>query len=181
MTTRGWLNMKTLVQKADDMLGFLSDLFHSIAIFCLMAMLLGTAFTIISRPLEISFYWIWPWTIQFFVWMCFFGFYPVYRRRADISISFIIEMFSERIGFLSKVFIEAVIILVMLLIIVQLPIIFESQVGPVDGVITPWGELERYTLSIPMSLSCVLILTNSLLEIIKLFIPGDHPPAEVPR
>ncbi|XDZ65491.1 TRAP transporter small permease [Alphaproteobacteria bacterium LSUCC0684] len=180
MTTPMWLNIKTLVQKVDEILGFLSDLFHSIAIFCLMAMLLGTAFTIIARPLEISFYWIWPWTIQFFVWMCFFGFYPVYRRRADISISFIIEKFSEPIGHLSKIFIEIAIILVMLLIIVQLPIIFESQVGPIDGVITPWGELERYTLSIPMSLSCGLILINSLLEVIKLLIHGGNSPIEVP-
>lgn len=159
---------RLMVQKADHVLGFLSDLFHAIALFCLMAMLVGTAFTILLRPFNISYYWIWPWTIQFFVWMCFFGFYPIYRRRADISISFIIERLSSGLLRYSKMAIEAVIILVMLLIIIQLPIIFESQVGPVDGVITPWGELERYTLSIPMSFSCCLILANSMLEIIKL-------------
>jgi len=42
----------------------------------------------------------------------------------------------------------------------------------VDGVITPWGELERYTLSIPMSFSCCLILINSATEILKLMLHG---------
>ena len=120
----------------------------------------------------ISFYWIWPWTIQFFVWMCFFGFYPIYRRRADIAISFIIERLGPNQRHVSSILIEGVIILVMVLIIVQLTIIFESQVGPVDGVITPWGELERYTLSIPMSFSCCLILINSATEILKLMLHG---------
>jgi TRAP-type C4-dicarboxylate transport system permease small subunit len=164
--------IENLVQKADDSLGFLSDIFHAIAIFCLVAMLVGTAFTIIARPLGVSFYWIWPWTIQFFVWMCFFGFYPIYRRRADIAISFIIERLAPTQRHVSSILIECVIILVMLLIILQLPIIFESQVGPVDGVITPWGELERYTLSIPMSFSCCLILINSVIEILKLLVRG---------
>ena len=38
----------------------------------------------------------------------------------------------------------------------------------IDGVITPWGgELERYTLSIPLGISCLLIFFNSLLELMK--------------
>ena len=163
------------VQKADAILGFLSDIFHAIAIFCLVTMLVGTAFTIVARPMGVSFYWIWPWTIQFFVWMCFFGFYPIYRRRADIAVSFIIERLSPSYRHFSSIVIESAIILVMVLIILQLPIIFESQVGPVDGVITPWGELERYTLSIPMSLSCCLILINSATEILKLLV--HRPPS----
>ena len=177
MTELSQHQIEKLVQKADNVLGFLSDIFHGIAIFCLVAMLVGTAFTIIARPIGVSFYWIWPWTIQFFVWMCFFGFYPIYRRRADIAISFIIERLTPTYRHLSSILIELVIILVMVLIILQLPVIFESQVGPVDGVITPWGELERYTLSIPMSFSCCLILLNSATEILKLLIRGT-PSAE---
>ncbi len=99
-------------------------------------------------------------------------FYPIYQRRADIAISFIIERLGANQRHVSSILIEGVIILVMVLIIVQLPIIFESQVGPVDGVITPWGELERYTLSIPMSFSCCLILINSATEILKLMLHG---------
>ena len=172
MTELSRHQIEKLLQKADNILGFLSDIFHATAIFCLLAMLVGTAFTIIARPMGVSFYWIWPWTIQFFVWMCFFGFYPIYRRRADIAISFIIERLTPNHRHLSSILIELVIMLVMVLIIMQLPVIFESQVGPVDGVITPWGELERYTLSIPMSFSCCLILLNSANEILKLLVRG---------
>ena len=175
MTASTRHQIDTFVQKADSILGFLSDIFHAIAIFCLVTMLVGTAFTIVARPMGVSFYWIWPWTIQFFVWMCFFGFYPIYRRRADIAISFIIERLSPSYRHFSSIVIESAIILVMVLIILQLPIIFESQVGPVDGVITPWGELERYTLSIPMSLSCCLILINSATAIMKLLV--HRPPS----
>ncbi len=48
-----------------------------------------------------------------------------------------------------------------------MPVILASQVGVIDGVLTPWGELERYTLSIPLGVSCVLIFVNSLLDIAK--------------
>ena len=33
-------------------------------------MLAGTATTIVLRPFDLSYYWFWPWTMQFFVWMC---------------------------------------------------------------------------------------------------------------
>ena len=66
-------------------------------------MLVGTAATIILRLINkslgwfdiaafstISTYWIWPWTMQFFVWMSFIGFYVVYRRGKDISVNFLV-------------------------------------------------------------------------------------------
>ena len=37
---------------------------------CLVLMLAGTATTIVLRPFDLSYYWFWPWTMQFFVWMC---------------------------------------------------------------------------------------------------------------
>jgi len=49
----------------------------------------------------------------------------------------------------------------------QMPTIFESQVGVIDGVVTPWGELERYTLSIPLAVSCALVFLNAALDVLK--------------
>jgi hypothetical protein len=52
-----------------------------------------------------------------------------------------------------------------------MPDLLGIQVGVIDGVIAPWGgELEVYTLSIPLVLSCSLIFLNSFLELIKTFL-----------
>ena len=59
------------------------------------------------------------------------------------------------------------IIIVMGAILREMPIILSSQVGVIDGVVTPWGELERYTLSVPLAVSCLLILLNSVLDVLK--------------
>ena len=56
-------------------------------------------------------------------------------------------------------------------ILKEMPIILSSQVGVIDGVVTPWGrELERYTLSIPLGISCFLIFLNSFLDLIKTYL-----------
>ena len=78
--------LKMVVQTLDLQLKRLSDFFLIIANVCLGLMLVGTAATIILRLFDVSFYWIWPWTMQFFVWMSFVGFYVVYRRGKDISV-----------------------------------------------------------------------------------------------
>ena len=74
-------------------------------------MLFGTAATIVLRPFNISYYWIWPWTMQFFVWMSFVGFFVVYRLGKDIAVDFIIVP-SGRLRVLAafrRVFVDVVI------------------------------------------------------------------------
>ena len=83
--------LKMVVQTLDLQLKRLSDFFLIIANVCLGLMLVGTAATIILRLFDVSFYWIWPWTMQFFVWMSFVGFYVVYRRGKDISVDFLVQ------------------------------------------------------------------------------------------
>ena len=80
----------------DGFLEICGRLFHLLANLCLALMLIGTAFTIVLRPINVSFYWLWPWTMVFFVWMSFFGFYAVYRRGKDISVDFIILRMGDR-------------------------------------------------------------------------------------
>ena len=139
-------------------------LFHIIANACLGGMLIGTAATILLRLVNTSFYWIWPWTMQFFVWMSFFGFFVVYRRRKDIAIDFVIRQIGGPAFAVSRYFVNALILVVTGTILLQMRIILESQVGVIDGVLTPWGELERYTLSIPLALSCALIFLDTLVD-----------------
>jgi hypothetical protein len=60
------------------------------------------------------------------------------------------------------------------------PVILESQVGVIDGVMTPWGEeLERYTLSIPLAASCLLIFVNALLDAAKAWLGWPEPASHV--
>ncbi len=152
----------------DNALSACDRLFLVIANSCLAVMLLGVAVTILLRPVNLSFVWIWPWTMQVFVWMTFFGFFVVYRRSKDIVVDFVIMRLGAGMMFVSRLFVAGVILAVIGTILWQAPVILETQVGVIDGVLTPWGtELERYTLSVPLFVSCALIMANAVLDILK--------------
>lgn len=159
--------MTAAIEGLDRMLEWCGRVFHVLANFCLGMMLIGTAVTILLRPLELSYYWIWPWTMQFFVWMSFIGFYVVYRRGKDIAVDFLVLRMGAPAMTATRYFVALIILAVTGVIIWQMPVILQSQVGVIDGVLTPWGELERYTLSIPLGVSCTLIFINALLDIAK--------------
>jgi len=151
----------------DRFLELCGRLFHVLANLCLGLMLIGTAATIVLRPFDLSFYWIWPWTMVFFVWMSFLGFYVVYRRGKDIAVDFVVLRLGDGAMVATRYFVAAVTMAVVGAIIWQMPLILESQVGVIDGVVTPWGEIERYSLSIPLGVSCVLIFLNAALDVLK--------------
>ena len=157
-----------VVHYLDMVLEKFSFAFLVIANVCLGLMLVGTFATIFLRLFTISFYWIWPWTMQFFVWMSFVGFYVVYRRGKDISVDFLVLRLGTTAMRITQVAVPLLIIILMLIMLAQMPTILSSQVGVIDGVVTPWGELERYTLSIPLGVSCFLILVNSAVTILKI-------------
>ena len=164
-----------LVSRLDTIFEVLGRLFLVIANLCLLLMLIGTAATILLRPFNLSYYWIWPWTMQFFVWMSFFGFYAVYRFRKDIAVDFVVLRLGEGAMTGTRYFVALVVMIVTGVILLQMPTIIESQVGVIDAVVTPWGELERYTLSIPLGISCLLIFLNALLDILKAWLGWPEP------
>jgi TRAP-type C4-dicarboxylate transport system permease small subunit len=159
--------LRRAVDLVDGALDRLARVFLVIANACLALMLIGTAATIVLRPFDLSYYWIWPWTMQFFVWMSFVGFYVVYRYGKDIAVDFVVLRMGTGAMAASRFFVDAVVLAVMGTILAQMPTILESQVGVIDGVVTPWGELERYTLSIPLGVSCALIFLNTALDVAK--------------
>lgn len=160
--------MTRIIGSLDAVLGACGRLFMILANVCLMLMLFGTAATIVLRPIGISFYWIWPWTMVFFVWMAFFGFFAVYRMKKDIAIDFVVMRIGPKAMLASRYFVAGVIIIVTGAILWQMPLIIENQVGPVDGALLPGDiELERYFLSWPLAVSCALILLEAVLEILK--------------
>ncbi|MEM7022619.1 MAG: TRAP transporter small permease [Pseudomonadota bacterium] len=164
-------SLERLVITIDTLLEGVARLFHIAANVCLLLMLAGTAATIVLRPLGMSFYWIWPWSMQVFVWMSFIGFYVVYRRGKDISVDFVMRKIGPGAMHASRIFVALTILAVIGVMLVQMPTILESQVGVIDGVLTPWGtELERYTLSVPLAVSCALIFLNTLVDLAKAFL-----------
>ncbi|MEM9222959.1 MAG: TRAP transporter small permease [Pseudomonadota bacterium] len=165
-----------LVIAVDGGLGALAKVFLWLANICLFLMLLATAATIVLRPLGASFYWLWPWSMQVFVWMSFLGFFAVYRMRKDIAVDFVMRRLGPGAMTVSRYFVAAVVIGVMVVILREGPLVLGQQVGVIDGVITPWGtELERYTLSIPLFASCLLILVNAVLDIVKALLGWPEP------
>ena len=153
-----------VVHFLDNILDKFSFAFLVIANICLGLMLVGTFATIFLRLFTVSFYWIWPWTMQLFVWMTFFGFYVVYRQKKDIVVDFLIINLGSKAILATRYIVPILIMIIMGFILKEMPVIISSQVGVIDGVLTPWGgELERYTLSIPLGISCLLIFINSFL------------------
>ncbi len=163
------------VDALDSMLEALASAFHVLANACLLLMLFGTAATIVLRVFGVSYYWIWPWSMQFFVWMSFIGFFVIYRRRKDIAVDYLVRKLGIRAMQASRLFVSCLIVFLMAVILFQMPTIIESQVGPIDGVITPWGELERFTLSVPLAVSCALILLNSFTDAIFALLGRPEP------
>lgn len=172
--------LERLVVRADRLLEGLAVVFLYAANTCLFLMLLGTAATIILRPLNISFYWLWPWTMQVFVWMSFIGFFVVYRRGKDIAVDFVMRRLGPSAMRVSRWFVIVTVLIVIGIILKEMPLILESQVGVIDGVMTPWGEeLQRYTLSIPLAASCLLIFLNALLDAAKAWLGWPEPAGHV--
>lgn len=135
---------------------------------CLLIMLLLTAATIVMRPFGLSSYWIWPWTMVFFVWLSFFGFFAVHVRLKDIRIDFIAVRMG-RIGMpATRLLGDLSALAVCGVLMSQLPKVMETSNGWVDGAIFPGGEeLARQALSIPLFISAGLIILSSLLNIAK--------------
>ena len=70
----------------------------------------------------------------------------------------------------TRYMVPLLIMIIMGFILKEMPVIISSQVGVIDGVITPWGgELEVH-LSIPLGISCLLIFFNSLVELMKTYL-----------
>jgi TRAP-type C4-dicarboxylate transport system permease small subunit len=169
-----------LVVRLDRLFEALSTLFLFAANACLFLMLVGTALTILLRPLNVSFYWLWPWTMQVFVWMTFLGFFVVYRKGKDIAVDFVMRKLGPGAMRASRWFVIIVVLLVIGVILKEMPIILESQVGVIDGVVTPWGvELERYSLSLPLAASCLLIFLHALLDGAKAWLGWPEPESHI--
>jgi TRAP-type C4-dicarboxylate transport system permease small subunit len=155
--------VSALIEQLDRALGVCERLFLALANACLAIMLVANMANIATRALfDKGLVYVFPWSVVLFVWMTFFGFYVVYRRGKDITVDFLIDRLGARARFASRLLVDALVITLMLVMLVQAPHIVRRQVGTIEMV-----GLERYSMSIPLFATAVLITLDFLLDMIK--------------
>lgn len=136
---------------------------------CLLVMLGLTTATIILRPLSMAPYWMWPWTMVFFIWLSFFGFFALYARLKDVRVDFLAERLGPAGIAFTRILSDAATLLVTGVLLSQLPTVIATSRGVYDGAILPAGfELPRLALSVPLFISTVLVAFTALLDLAKM-------------
>ncbi len=164
--------MAALLGRLDRFLGGCERLFLALANLCLAVMLLANMVNIASRALfDKGIVYVFPWSVVLFVWMTFLGFFVVYRRGKDITVGFVIERLGEAGQLASRVLVDVLVILLMVVILIQAPRIIQSQIGTIQMV-----GLERYSLSLPLFVTSALILLNFALDLVQALRLRPAPP-----
>ncbi len=153
----------------DRLLWRLGGVFLWLANACMLAMLVLTGVTILARPFGWSAYWMWPWTMVFFVWLSFFGFYAIYVRLKDIRIDFLAQRLGRPGMAATRLISDLCALAICGLILWQMPVVMATSRGVVEGAIFPGGEeLMRQALSVPLFFSSFLIILVALVDLAKM-------------
>ncbi|WP_366655931.1 TRAP transporter small permease [Fodinicurvata sp. EGI_FJ10296] len=137
----------------------------------LIIMLTINVMNIASRFLfEQGLAWVFPWTTVLFVWMSFLGFFVVYRRNKDITVEFLMAMAGPRIQMIGRLVVNLAIVVLLAIILIEAPALLERQVGTIQMV-----GIERYWLSVPLFVSCALIIVHFIVDSVDV-VAGRPPP-----
>ncbi len=159
--------MGRLVDFADHLLGICERLFLALANGCLAILLTINILNIASRAIwDRGLQWVFPWSTVLFVWMSFFGFFVVYRMRSDITIDFIYDRLSRRGQMIVRQFVNVLILLLMAVMVWHGPEIVERQAGIIEQVYFFGIQVERFTLAVPLFVTCGLIFLNYFVDLI---------------
>jgi TRAP-type C4-dicarboxylate transport system permease small subunit len=137
----------------------------------LALMLVGNLVNIVVRGIfDRGILLVFPWTLVLFVWLVFLGFFVVYRRSQDVSVTFLVDRLGGRMRHLANLFINLVVISMMGFFLWQAPRVLAMQQG-IIGMI----ELPRFLLSIPFFTSCGLILLDAAWRFLGLIAGRESP------
>lgn len=127
----------------------------------LLGMLVINLANILSRLLfDIGIIWVFPWTAVMFVWCIFIAFFVIYRRGQDISIDILTRRLAPRARAAAQIFVALAVLGLMGLFLAQAVVLVPRQVGRIDLV-----GIQRYWLSIPLFVSCILIALDFILRL----------------
>lgn len=159
------------IAPAERALALAERLFHFLANLCLALMLAFNVANIAWRGLtDVSFKFVWPWTLLLFVWMTFFGFYVIYRRAKDISVDYFVELAGPRALFATRILSDLLCAALMALMLIEAPVTLANQVGDMELI-----PLQRYWMSVPLFLASALLLVHFLLDIAKALAGEPEP------
>ncbi|GFZ94862.1 hypothetical protein GCM10011326_02110 [Salipiger profundus] len=161
--------LQRALNRIDRLNWTLGGAFLWISNICLLAMLALTTATIILRPLGLAAYWIWPWTMVFFIWLSFFGFFALYARLKDVRVDFVAERLGPAGMVVTRVVSDAATLVVTGVLLMEVPTVIATSTGIYDGATLPTGvELPRLALSFPLFVSTALVALTAILDIVKL-------------
>ena len=170
-----------LVERSDRLPGLCERLFLALANGCLAILLTINVLNIASRAIwDRGLQWVFPWSTVLFVWMSFFGFYVVYRMRSDITVDFIYDRLGVRSQIIVRQFVNLLILVLMSVMVWHGPEIIERQAGIIEQVYFLGIQVERFTLAVPLFVTCALIFLNYLIDTIY-GLRGETMPSYQPR
>ncbi len=138
---------------------------------CLAVMLAANMANILSRALfDSAIKWVFPWSMVLFTYLVFLGFFLFVRRGKDVTIDFIFNRFPDAGRRVLAVALNCVSMLILGVILVQAPQIIHGQVGVIEMV-----GLQRYMLSVPLFVSCLLIFLDILVATLRILAGGTAP------
>ena len=147
----------------DALLTWADRAFLTIANGLMLSMLAINLANILSRlAFDIGLIWVFPWTEVLFIWCIFFSFYVIYRRGQDVTIDVLTRRLPGTLRAAAEILVMALVIGLMGLILWQATVLLPRQVGRIDMV-----GIQRYWLSIPLFVSCSLILIDFLLRLVR--------------
>ena len=145
---------------------------------CLIFATLAVALMIVLNIIQVffryvlnaAFVWVFPVTMLLFIWMTFLGAFVVYRRKKDIVVSFILNLFPGSGRRLIVLATNILILLFLILILLEAPKLIGQQKSIMQVV-----PLPRYFQAIPLFIGLAGILLEYLIQTvasIKMLFPG---------
>ena len=172
--------MMGIVRRVDRILEFCGHLFLVLANSCLAVLLVINVLNIASRGIwDRGLQWVFPWSTVLFVWMSFFGFYVLYRLRRDITVDFIHDRLGKGGRLAIRHFVNVLILILMGVMIWHGPEIIERQAGIIEQVYFFGIQVERFTMAVPLFITCGLIFLNYLVDTVYA-LHGEDMPSYVP-
>ncbi|MEK9723182.1 MAG: TRAP transporter small permease, partial [Rhodospirillaceae bacterium] len=133
---------------------------------CLVIMLLLNMTQIISRAvIDKGISLVFPWTVFLFCWSVFFGFFVLYRQGGDITVDFFVDRFGETGRRFARHFVNLTTFALMAVMLWHGPQTLMQQIGDEIEIV----QVDRWIQTLPLFLSCILVLANACLDTTKAF------------
>jgi TRAP-type C4-dicarboxylate transport system permease small subunit len=117
----------------------------------------GLANIIIREVFGIGIIWIYPWSMVFFVWMVFIGYFVVFRRNSDVAMTYFVNRLSPTWRPVATAILVSSALFVNIVVLLQVPRILHLKRDLIEIVGIP-----DYFVTMPLFISSALIILSVL-------------------